>query len=92
MIKNFIFSQILDPTPFPKAKTTNFVDILNVIFVTMGALAVFMLVLAGLRYVTSGGSPEKTADAKRQIVYTLVGLVVIALAGTIVNFVLVRFI
>lgn len=92
MIKNYIFSKIIDSEPFPKAKTTDFTDILNVVFVTMGAIALFMLVLAGLRYILSGGSPEKTADAKRQIVYSLVGLLVIALAGTIVNFVLVRFV
>jgi hypothetical protein len=54
----------------------------------MGALAFFMLVLAGFRYTISQGDANRVADAKRQIIYTLVGLVVIALAATVVNFVI----
>ncbi len=54
----------------------------------MGALAFFMLVVAGFRYTISQGDATKVADAKRMMVYTIVGLVVIALAATVVNFVL----
>ena len=54
----------------------------------MGALALLMLVIAGFRYTISGGDPTAVANAKRQITYVLVGLIVIALAATIVNFVL----
>jgi hypothetical protein len=54
----------------------------------MGALAFLMLIIAGLRYTISQGDPTRVADSKRMIVYTLVGLVVIALAATVVNFVI----
>jgi multisubunit Na+/H+ antiporter MnhB subunit len=53
----------------------------------MGALAFLMLIIAGLRYTISQGDPSKVADSKRMLMYTMVGLVVIALAGAIVNFV-----
>jgi len=56
----------------------------------MGALALLMLIIAGLRYTISSGDATKVADAKRMITYTLVGLLVIALAATVVNFVLNR--
>lgn len=87
------FAGILNPETIkglPHSKTDSFAPILNVIFAVMGALALFMLVLAGFRYTISQGDATKVADAKRMITYTLVGLLVIALAATIVNFVLDR--
>jgi hypothetical protein len=49
-----------------------------------------MLVIAGFRYTLSQGDPTKVADSKRTMTYSIVGLVVIALAATVVNFVLNR--
>jgi hypothetical protein len=54
----------------------------------LGALAFLMIVVAGFRYIVSEGESEKIAEAKRMIIYSLVGLVVVALAATIVNFVI----
>lgn len=54
----------------------------------MGALALLMLVIAGFRYTISQGDPTSVANSRRMIIYTIVGLVVIALAATIVNFIL----
>jgi hypothetical protein len=88
------FAQILDPnkTNIPKtsADPAHLTSIFNVVLAIMGALAFFMLILAGFRYTISQGDANRVADAKRQIVYTLVGLIVIALAATIVNFVIGR--
>jgi len=85
------FAQILDPNKINIPKTTadqnEFTRIFNVILAVMGALAFLMLVIAGFRYTISQGDPTRVADAKRMIIYTLVGLVVIALAATVVNFV-----
>lgn len=64
--------------------------IFNVGFAILGALAFLYIVLAGFRYITSGDNPTKTAEARRQIIYAALGLVIIAMAGTIVNFVLGR--
>jgi hypothetical protein len=84
----YFFVQIVDPDNLPDpGNTDNLNGILNIIFVTMGGIAVLMLVIAGIRYMLSQGDAAKVADAKRMIVYTLAGLVVIALAATIVNFV-----
>jgi hypothetical protein len=63
-------------------------SLLNVAFAILGALAFLYVVLAGLRFITSGDNTTKTAEARRQIIYAAAGLLVIALAATIVNFVL----
>lgn len=88
------FAQILNQTdvnlPKPAATHDTITHILNIIFVTMGALALFMLVIAGFRYTISQGDPTAVENSKRMIIYTIIGLVVIALAATIVNFILGR--
>jgi len=62
--------------------------ILTVTFVLIGALAFFFLVIAGLRYILSQGDPARVAEAKNQMIYALVGLIVAGTAGLVVNFVL----
>jgi hypothetical protein len=85
-----LFSVLVDTTKLPNPNTTDFTKIINIVLSVMGALAFLFLIIAGLRYTVSQGDPTRVADAKRMIIYTLVGLVVIALAATIVNFVLNR--
>lgn len=65
-------------------------NLFNVGFAILGALAFLYILLAGFRYITSGDNPTKTAEARRQIIYAALGLIIIAMAGTIVNFVLGR--
>lgn len=55
-----------------------------------GIISVFMIVIAGLRYINSGGDPQKTSSAKNTIIYAAVGLIVAAIAGTLVRFILSR--
>lgn len=62
--------------------------ILTVFFVILGAISLLMLVIAGFRYTISAGDAERTATARRMIIYTAVGLIVSALAVTIVNTIL----
>ena len=81
---------LIDTSPLPHTSANNFTQIMNIILGVMGALAFLMLVIAGFRYTISQGDATRVADSKRMIVYTLAGLVVIALAATIVNFVLNR--
>ena len=81
---------ILNPTKdnIPQINTSNGTTLDNALtltFVTIGALSLLMLVIAGFRYVISGGDKERMATAKRMIIYTTVGLIVSATAATIVN-------
>jgi Type IV secretion system pilin len=56
----------------------------------IGIIAVFTIITAGLNYITSGGDSGKTATAKNRILYAAIGLVVVALAQIIVQFILNR--
>ncbi|HET7827357.1 MAG TPA: pilin [Candidatus Saccharimonadales bacterium] len=62
--------------------------IINILSVAVGVTAVIMIIIAGFRYVTSGGKQESVANAKNTILYAIIGLVVVALAQIIVRFVL----
>lgn len=62
--------------------------IINILSVIIGIVAVIMIIIAGLKYITSGGDSNKTASAKNTLIYALIGLVIVALAQFITNFVL----
>lgn len=66
--------------------------IVNMILYVLGAIAVIMIVIGGVRYTTSGGDSGGVSGAKNTILYAVVGLVVAILAYAIVNFVLESFI
>jgi hypothetical protein len=63
-------------------------NVINILSVIVGIAAVIMVILGGFRYVTSGGDSNSTKGARDTIIYALVGLVVVALAQAIVQFVL----
>lgn len=77
-----------DSLPHAAANQGTITDVLNIIFVVVGALAFLMIVIAGFRYVLAGGEPTKVAEAKRMIVYAAIGILVVAMAAAIVNSVL----
>lgn len=62
--------------------------IVNIIAVVAGATAVIIIIVSGFRFVTSGGSSDEVAGARRSLIYALVGLAIIALSRTIIAFIL----
>ena len=65
-----------------------FRTITNVLLFLIGAVAVIMLIIGGIRYTISGGDSTAVTSAKNTILYAVVGIVVALLAYAIVNFVL----
>jgi len=84
---NAVFSLLLNANSLPHASANSLTGILNIIFSVMGALAFLMVIIGGFRYTLAGGNADSVAGARRMIIYSVVGLVVIALAASIVNFV-----
>lgn len=86
------FANLISSKPLPnvKAEDNTIQLVLNIVFVIVGALAFLMLVIAGFRYVIYGSDPTKLSEVKRQILHALFGLIVVALAATIVNIVMSR--
>jgi hypothetical protein len=58
--------------------------------IVTGVIAVFMMLIGGLRYITSSGDPQKAATARKTIIYASVGVVIAAVAGILVRYVLSR--
>lgn len=65
-----------------------FRTITNVLLFIIGAIAVIMLVIGGVRYTTSSGNSEQVTAAKNTIMYAIVGIIVAILAYAVVNFVI----
>lgn len=56
----------------------------------IGLVAVFMIIVGGFKYITSGGDSNGVAAAKNTILYAIIGLVIVALSQVIVRFILSR--
>ena len=67
--------------------TVVFKTVVNILLFIVGAVAVIMLVIGGLRYVTSNGDQNAVTGAKNTILYAIIGIVVAFLAFAAVNFV-----
>jgi hypothetical protein len=62
----------------------------NVISVALGLAGVvffIMLLLAGFKYLTAGGEPQKIESAQKTITWGIAGLVLVALAFLILHFI-----
>jgi cytochrome bd-type quinol oxidase subunit 2 len=73
----------------PKTNLDNTIlSIVNVLSALVGIAAVIMIIIAGLRYITSGGKQESVSAAKNGLLSAIIGLVIVALAQVIARFVL----
>lgn len=73
--------------PRANADPKTFQIVFQIVFGIIGAFALLMVTVSGLRYVLSTGDPQKTARAKNGIIYALVGLAIAVTAEAIVGFI-----
>lgn len=66
-------------------------NVITALFVILGAIAVIMIIIGGIRYTTSNGDSSQTKAAKDTILYAVIGLVVAIMAYAIVSFTLEAF-
>lgn len=67
-------------------KINDFVHrMINLFSAVVGIVAVVMIIIGGLRYITSGGSDASVTSAKNTLLYAIIGLVIVALAQIIVG-------
>ena len=77
-----------DETGRGAASFTNLLEsIINILLFIIGAIAVIMIIIGGIKYTTSNGDQAQVTSAKNTIMYAVVGLVVAIMAYSIVNFV-----
>ncbi|MDO4870551.1 MAG: hypothetical protein Q3996_00415 [Candidatus Saccharibacteria bacterium] len=61
---------------------------INRVFFWSGVFAVMAIIYGGITYTLSAGNAEKLGQAKRTIIYALIGLTLVVTSFTITNFVL----
>lgn len=66
-------------------------SILSIVYFVAGIVAVIVIIIAGYVYTTSSGDAGAVKKAKNMILYSVVGIVVIAMAFVITQFVAGRF-
>jgi hypothetical protein len=64
--------------------------IINILSLIIGIVAVVMIIINGLRFITSGGDANAVNSARNGVIYALVGLILVGVAQFIVRFVLSR--
>lgn len=64
-----------------------FKKVTDVLLFIIGAVAVIMLVIGGIRYTISGGDQAQVTSAKNTILYAIIGIIVAILAYAIIGFV-----
>ncbi|MBQ3348363.1 hypothetical protein IJJ36_04010 [Candidatus Saccharibacteria bacterium] len=64
------------------------INIINGVLLVLGLVAVIVIIVGGVQYMTSSGDAGKTQKAKNTILYAVIGLVICALSVAIVNFVI----
>ena len=62
--------------------------VVQIFSLVVGVVAVIMIIIGGLKYITSGGDSGNISSAKNTIIYAIIGLIIVALAQVIVHFVL----
>lgn len=81
-------SGVTSNLPQPSTDSGELQKLLTIVFGTVGAIAVLVIVIAGFIYITSHGDARLIAQAKNTILYAIVGLVIVIMAFTIVDFII----
>lgn len=66
----------------------NGIDLISII---VGIISVVVLIIGGIKFVTSEGDSAKVTSARNTILYAIVGLILVAFAQIIVKFVITEF-
>ena len=72
----------------PGAANSKLTSILNSVIGSLGIVAVIVIVIGGILYMTSSGDACMVNNVTVTILYGIIGLVICALAYAIVNFVI----
>lgn len=60
---------------------------LNLVYFLAGSIAVIMIIVAGVMYVTSSGDSGRVTKAKNMLTYAIVGIIIVIIAFAITNWV-----
>lgn len=78
----------LENLPHGDTTSAGLTNVINWVLGAGGIVAVGVIIYGAIKYLTSQGQPDKTKQASQIIAYAIIGLVIVALAFAIVNFVI----
>lgn len=67
------------------------IEMLNWAINFAAVLAVIMIIVAGFQYITSMGDEKKIANANRSLIFSLVGMILVYIAPSVIQFVIDNF-
>jgi len=87
-----IFAQIFEyPGPTPTDGGSGSLNTaLNIAFGVLGSISLIVIIISGIRLMTSGGNPDAIGKLRNTLIYAAIGLVVALTAAGILNLVLGR--
>lgn len=85
-----ILAQLLNADKLPKTSDQSLKTALTITFTIIGSIGILLLVIAGVRYIFARGDPQKISEAKNSIQHIIIGIVIAALAASIVGVVVNR--
>lgn len=62
-----------------------FVNVLNFLFMVAGTVAVFVIIISGLRLIMAAGDAKKLDTARHVLTYAILGLLIILFSEIILN-------
>lgn len=74
--------------PTVQASSANLQSALQIAFGVIGGIAVIMIMYGGLKFILAQGDPQSTVQARKTIVFSVVGLGIAISAEAIVSFAL----
>ncbi len=86
-----VIGKVEAPTPIAalgpggKGISTVLNNTIQLIYVAAGIIFIFMVLISGLQWITSGGDKEAVGNARRRLTWAIIGIVLLALAWVIIN-------
>lgn len=62
-----------------------FKNVITAIFIFVGAVAVILVIIAGFKFIFSGGDAKQVEGARNTLTYAVIGLVIVLLSFFIIN-------
>jgi hypothetical protein len=63
-------------------------DVINIMSWIVGVVAIIVVIIGGLYYVTAAGNSERASKGQKTVLFALIGLVVVLIAQILVRFVI----
>ncbi len=72
-------------SPFKFSIPTLANQIFNIFYFVVGLIFIVLIVISGIKIITAGGSKEAVDEAKKTLTSSIIGIIIVILAGIIVR-------